>query len=124
VPPATRPNPPASTAPATPAPASPGPVTPGTSRKPADTATSYFDTYTVARRPTDRPAAERCRVSFWNLAGRPLSLKVDGRSLVLGIDKKMTFDLGHHFIWRVDERDPQNENVPAEESGLEIVVRR
>jgi hypothetical protein len=117
-------NQPGPTAPATSAPPSTGPVTSESSRKPADTAASaYFDTYTVAGSP-DRPAGERCRVSFWNLAGRRLTLKVDGRSVVLEASKKMSFDLGRHFVWRVDDRDPQNETVPAEESGLEIVVRR
>jgi hypothetical protein len=115
---------PGATAPASPAPPSTGPITSESSRKAADnTGSPYYDTYTPARSP-DRPAGERCRVSFWNLAGRPLTVKVDGRSVVLEANRKTTLDLGHHFVWRVDDRDPHAVNVPADESGLEIVVRR
>lgn len=70
-----------------------------------------------------RPAAERLPVSFLNLSGRELNLTVDGRAYTLSGGKTLRLGLGRSFVWRVGDREPENERIPDRETGLEIVFR-
>lgn len=123
------PTPPAQARP-TPAPPSAAPVNPAPAApaRPAapqvNESRSFFDTYTVSARVSERPEAGRCSIAFWNLTNQDLALRVDGKPQVVAKGKHVTFDLGRQFVWQVEGREPQQEQLPETETGLEIVIRR
>jgi hypothetical protein len=81
----------------------------------------FYDSYFVAG--GARAAADRCAVMFWNLSGQGLTLTVDGQARVLPSGQSLRMDLKREFAWRVAGRDEERQQVPAQESGLEIVIR-
>jgi hypothetical protein len=116
---------------AQPAPAGPSsakPITPKTTeppRAPAVTESrSYFSAYAVAPRATERPAAERCQIGFWNLSDRDITLTVDAKKYPLPRGESIKMELGREFVWQVDGRVAHAEKLPAKEAALEIVIRR
>jgi hypothetical protein len=82
----------------------------------------YYDSYFVAG--TRRAVADRCAVTFWNLSAQGLALTVDGQAHALPAGQSVRLDLKRDFTWGVARRDTQRQQVPAQESGLEIVIRR
>jgi hypothetical protein len=70
------------------------------------------------------PVTDRVRVGFWNVSGRDVLLTVDGQRRVLPRNRSITLLLGRHFVWQVDERTAQTEDVPEGNSTLELVLRR
>jgi len=92
--------------------------------KPGVSESRFFDVYSVASANGVKPAGERCSVAFWNLSKQDLVLKVGGQRQVLGRGKSMTLNLDRQFVWQVEGREPQAEQVPANESALEIVIRK
>jgi len=73
----------------------------------------------------DKPPApgESCRVGFWNLTGRDVTLVVDGKTHFLRKDHALTLDLGRQFTWKRDQGEARNERVPADQNTHEIVLR-
>ena len=45
---------------------------------------------------------ERCKVGFWNLTGRDVTLTVDGKSRSLPKNRSVTLDLEHQFTWQIE----------------------
>jgi hypothetical protein len=84
----------------------------------------YFDTYAVAPSATTQPKSPRCSVSFWNLSGRELVLKVGNQRVTLDRGRSATLDLEREFTWQVEGREAESGRVAANESALEIVIRR
>jgi hypothetical protein len=113
---------------ATPTPAPPlGSTTtpPATTPPPAvKESRNYFDAYAVAGREGQPIDGQRCRVGFWNNTGRDLVLRIDGKSWTMTTNQGMTLDLRREFVWQVDNREPRQEKVAADQSGMEIVIRR
>jgi hypothetical protein len=64
-----------------------------------------------------------CRVGFWNVSGHDVTLTVDGRERLLPSNQNVTLRLDRQFIWQVDRRSPHAEQVPADRTTLEIVIR-
>ncbi|MBV9123034.1 MAG: hypothetical protein JO112_06740, partial [Planctomycetes bacterium] len=85
---------------------------------------SFFDAYPVVRRESDKPPGDRCQVGFWNLSGQDVTLKVDGQSHLLAQGKNLRLDLGREFVWRVNDREAQSQQVPSAEAALDIIIRR
>jgi hypothetical protein len=103
----------------------PKPALPAGPPKPAvSEVRSYYDTYAVAPDRSSQPLGERCSIEFWNLSSHDLTLKVDGSSRQLKTGQNLLLELGRHFVWQVEGREPQRENIPLGESALEIVIRR
>lgn len=71
------------------------------------------------------PAAEgdRCRVGFWNLSGRDVTVTIDGTPRPLPKDRAITVDVGRAFRWQVDGQAAQSERVPDAQASHEIVIR-
>jgi hypothetical protein len=69
-------------------------------------------------------SAGTCRVGFWNLTGRDITLTVDGQARLLPRDRGLTLTLGRQFVWQVDQRTPQSEDIPDGHCTLEIVLRK
>jgi hypothetical protein len=63
-------------------------------------------------------------VGFWNLTDRNLTVSVAGQAHPIPRGKILKLEVGRQFVWRVEGHEPQNEIVPMENSGVEIVLRR
>lgn len=72
---------------------------------------------------TSEARAGRCRVGFWNLTGRAVSLTVDGERRTLAKDRALTLELPSRFVWQVDEGDARTERLAPAQSTHEIVIR-
>lgn len=105
--PATTPPPPAATSPA-----------PGVSES------RYPDASVATVRDSRSAVAPRCSVGFWNQSGRDVILRIDGQPRILSRGEGVTIDLPHRFVWQVDERTAQMENVPAQQTTVDLVIRR
>jgi hypothetical protein len=82
----------------------------------------FYDRYFAAG--GAKAAGDRCAVMFWNLSGQGLTLTVDGQSRPLPAGQSLRLDLKRDFAWRVAGRDEERQQVPAQESAVEIVIRR
>lgn len=101
------------------------PKPPSLDRPPVvDEGTSYFDTYAVASRSPTRAVGDRFTAGFWNLTDHDISIKVDGQTHALTRGKNLSVDVGKQFVWQVEGRDPQKEQIATGESAIEIVIRR
>ena len=61
---------------------------------------SYFNAYTVAASDTVRSAGDRCRVGFWNLTDRAITVKAGDRShLVQRNSQTAPIGLDRQFAW-------------------------
>ncbi len=67
---------------------------------------------------------ERCRVGFWNVTGREVTLTIDGKTQTLPRDRAVTLELGRSFVWRIDRLEPQSETIPKDRNTHEIVLRQ
>lgn len=69
-------------------------------------------------------AADRCKVGFWNLTGRDITLRVDGQPRPLAKNRAVTLDMARSFSWQVDQDRAINELVPAEQAFHEVILRQ
>jgi hypothetical protein len=75
---------------------------------------------------TNSPAPllkDRCRVGFWNLTGRDVTLTVDGKTWTLPRDRATTLDLDRQFTWQTAEQSQRNVIVPDGQATFEVVIR-
>jgi hypothetical protein len=70
------------------------------------------------------PPREKCKVGFWNVSGRNITLTIDGQKRVLPRNRAITLDLARDFSWQVDEGAPANEHVSADENFHELIIRQ
>ena len=83
----------------------------------------FYDSYFVAGG-TQAPGPDRCVVTFWNLSGQDLRLTVDGSLRPVPSGQKVRLELNREFRWGVAGREAVGQQVPAAETGVEIVIRR
>jgi len=67
---------------------------------------------------------DRCSVAFWNLTGRTLAVRIDGRDHVLGAGRSLTLDLPRTFAWQVSGREAEATRVAAGSPTAEVLIRR
>ena len=67
---------------------------------------------------------ERCKVGFWNLTGRDITLKIDGQPRTLAKDRAITLELDRAFAWQIDDGASVNERVPTEQPFHEVILRQ
>ena len=67
---------------------------------------------------------EHCKVGFWNVTGRDVTLKIDGQPRLLPKDRAVTLELGRSFNWQVDQEQAVTEHVPAEQPFHEVILRQ
>jgi hypothetical protein len=106
--------------------ADPNKAAPGTteSKKVQSATEKYFDSYAVAATAGTPRADGRCSVSFWNLSSGAMTLNVGDRRTTLAAGRSVTLNLERQFRWQIEGREAQSAQVAANESGLEIVIRR
>jgi hypothetical protein len=107
--------------PAKPTSPQPGPPAP---KGPQSQVSNYFDSYAVASTATTQAPAGRCSVSFWNLSGQELILKVGQRRVPLANGRRATLELDREFTWQIEGRDAQTARLAANDTAQEIVIRR
>jgi hypothetical protein len=106
------------------APPSAGPISPGKGQPEVSESRSFYESFGVQSPSTDKPPADRCALGFWNLTGRDLTVSVAGQAHIVLRGKTLKLQVGRQFAWRLEGHEPQNETVPMENSGVEIVLRR
>ena len=65
-----------------------------------------------------------CKVGFWNLTGRDITLKIDGQTRTLARDRAVTLELARSFVWQADQSEPSREQVPMDEAFHEVIIRK
>ncbi len=68
-------------------------------------------------------AKDRCRVGFWNLSGRDVTLTIDGKAMKLAKDRAVTLDLDRQFAWQVEGLPQHVERVADGQVTHEVVIR-
>jgi hypothetical protein len=91
----------------------------GDPRMPVITASHALGTFTPGKSPTP----DRCRVGFWNLTGRDVTVQVEGKSVVVLRDKAVTLDLDRQFIWQIAGQTQHIERVPEGQPTYEVIMR-
>jgi hypothetical protein len=84
----------------------------------------YFDSYAVAANSASPRADGRFSVSFWNLSPSTMTLKVAEQRTTLPAGRSLTLNVNRQFRWQIEGRQEQTAQIAANESGLEIVIRR
>jgi hypothetical protein len=108
---------------ATPRPAPPS--SPSTGEPPLGSALKRAPTFNESRSGSKYPPMDdRCQVGFWNISGRDLTLKVNGQSRLLLRNRALTLELGRDFVWQIDSREPQRQQVPADQASFEVILRQ
>ena len=108
----------------TPAPASsPVPPTAPNRVQSLKTSEGEYDIHYVSFSTSDRLPGPRCSVIFWNLTGRDLTLYVDGQAHRLPAQRSLKLNLPHDFSWNKENSLSHRQQVPAQEGGLEVVLR-
>ena len=95
----------------------------GNPEPPLGKATVRGPKITESRYTESPPGSKECKVGFWNLTGRDVTLLVDGHTHFLQKDHAVTLDLGRQFTWEMDKGEPRNVQVPADQHTHEIVLR-
>jgi hypothetical protein len=100
------------------------PKLPEVSESHSPAASSYYDTYALAPREAAGAGATAPTVRVWNLTGRDLQVKVDGKPATIPPGQNLKASVPRQFVWQVIGREPQSERIAEGDLGLEIVVRR
>jgi hypothetical protein len=100
------------------------PPTPPPSKPGEPRVSNYFDTYSVSPKDSTRTPGDRCSVSFWNLSGKELTLKIGEQRIPLGSGRHATLDLDRQFTWQIEGRSSESGKVDSTNSALEIIIRR
>jgi hypothetical protein len=66
---------------------------------------------------------DRCRVGFWNLSGKDVTIVVDGMTRLVTRDRAVTLQLPRDFVWRIDRQPAQSVRVADDKTVHEIVIR-
>ena len=64
-----------------------------------------------------------CRVGFWNLTGRQVVLRIDGKGHYVAKNKAITLTVARDFSYQLDGESMESVQVPDEKKTFEIVLR-
>jgi hypothetical protein len=64
-----------------------------------------------------------CKVGFWNLSNRAITIQVNGEVHVLQVNQSVTLILPRQFVYQLDLEAPQTEAVPPGRTSVDIVLR-
>lgn len=65
----------------------------------------------------------RCKVGFWNLTGKEITVRVEGKDQVLPKDRAVTIELDRQFSWQAPGREQTMERVPEDQNVYEVIIR-
>lgn len=69
-------------------------------------------------------ADDICRVGFWNVAGKDLTLHLEGHVYVVPRDRAVTFEVPRRFVWQIEQHQAQTVHVPEGAKTHEVVLRQ
>lgn len=69
------------------------------------------------------PVLPRCKVGFWNLTGKDMTIRVDGKDHTLPKDRSFTLELDRQFTWQSAGKEPTAERVPEDQNAYEVIIR-
>lgn len=72
---------------------------------------------------TTSATSDKCRVGFWNVTGRDVTLTIAGQIYTLPSNRSLTLDLGRAFTWHLDQSNTRSERIPDQQTAHEIVIR-
>jgi hypothetical protein len=75
-------------------------------------------------RTSARVANGTARVTFWNHSPQELTLRIDGEVRTVARGRGLTLELPRKFIWQINDRPAEGEQVPDGEPALDILIRR
>jgi hypothetical protein len=101
--------------------AAPTPAPPSPTKEPPIGGTDPRMPKIIARTPES--AKERCRVGFWNLSGRDMSVTIEGKAWSLAKNQVLTFDMERQFTWQIAGKTPQMQRVPEGLASFEVLIR-
>jgi hypothetical protein len=104
----------------TPAPPSPKPEPQGSPQPKVKVSSSFYQGTPLSN---GKPTVTTCKVGFWNLTSKTVTIQVAGQSYVLAASKGMTLVLPREFVWQLDQDGPQSVTIPADRANYEIVLR-
>lgn len=73
--------------------------------------------------PGKAPAGDRCRVGFWNLTGRDVTIHVEGKAVTVAKDKAVTVELDRQFTWQIAGQTQHIERVPDGQASHDVIMR-
>ena len=81
--------------------------------------------YSVQPGPAGKDRADRrCSVAFWNLTGRPLSVRIAGKDHTLSTGRSLTLELPCVFAWQIEGREAEATRLPGGHPTAEVLIRR
>jgi hypothetical protein len=69
------------------------------------------------------PASAICRVGFWNLTGRDVSVTIEGKVVSIQKNRTLTLDLPSQFTWQVEGRPQHVERLADGKANHEVVIQ-
>src|SRR5262249_28554063 len=102
-----------------------GPGTKSTSKaSPLTGAKSHqVDLYPVDGTPSTPPKARR-KVGFFNHTDRDVRVTVEGETLVLRRRHYVSAEVPARFVWKLDNDEERQTDVPITAPGVEVVIRK
>jgi len=85
---------------------------------------SLYSAYSGRRHTSYKIGASHCRVGYWNVTNRNVSLAVEGQSYFLAPGRGMTLTVPRQFTWQMDRGKLNRESVPSDRPTMEIVIRK
>jgi hypothetical protein len=82
----------------------------------------FYDSFPIVLKA--KPANDQCTVTFQNLTGHAIKVIVNNREQSLAHKETATLAVLRQFVWRVEGREPQNEQMSKNDNALQIVIRR
>lgn len=115
---------------ATPTPAPPSTTSPSTSEPPLQKpekkaptiseSRSHGGNYTVSTANMN----DVCRVGFWNLSGKDVTIQIGTLVHTVPKDRAVTFEVPRRFSYQMDQQQAQAVEVPGGGTTHEIVIRQ
>ncbi|HEV8062596.1 MAG TPA: hypothetical protein VGP68_22135 [Gemmataceae bacterium] len=84
----------------------------------------FYDTYAIALKDAQKPLDDQCSVTFTNLSDHVIKLMLENQTRNLAKGESAVFPVKRNFVWRVEGREAQNEQVGTGDYALQIVIRR
>ena len=78
----------------------------------------------TTRSPSSMPSdKDRCRVGFWNLTNRDVTLTIDGKAWTVPANRTITLETGRQFTWQIGQKAQHVERVADGLATHEVVIR-
>jgi hypothetical protein len=84
----------------------------------------FYDTFPIALKAGQKPADDQCTVTFTNLSDRRIKVMLGNQERNLGTGESASLPVKRQFVWHMEGREAQNEQVGTGDFALQIVIRR